>query len=112
MAIRMFEQSVKEQVQAKVARGLHSAGEAVVSTAVPITPIDTGNLRRSERVEPLVGAFRIGSVQFVLVKAGGVNNVGYALYLELGTRFMAARPYLLPALRQVAPRIPAMLRAA
>lgn len=112
MAVRWFDDRVRERFRAKTERGLSNAGLAVEALAKQLAPVLTGNLRRSGRKEPHAGAFRQGDTTYVLVKFGGVNKVGYALHVELGTRRMAARPYLLPALRQVGPRIPSIMRTA
>lgn len=56
-------------------------------------PVDTGNLRRSIKVDgPMVS----GSG----VSATVGTNVHYAAFVELGTRKMQAQPYLGPALEQ------------
>ncbi len=63
------------------------AGEFVETAAALNVPVRTGNLRNSinhRKSAPFVE--RVGT------------GVEYAPYVELGTRFTRARPYLLPAL--------------
>lgn len=54
-------------------------------------PVDTGNLRNSIRTN-----FENGGMTGVIS-----TNVEYAIYVEYGTRFMAAKPYFTPAAEQV-----------
>ena len=55
-----------------------------------LTPVDTGALKNSERVE------RHGDD--VLLIAGDGQQVDYPFYVELGTSKMSAQPYMRPAL--------------
>lgn len=79
---------------AKLAAGMApKANELVVKTAFDIesgakraAPVKTGNLRRSLHTTPLG-----------LARAAVGTDVEYAPYVEYGTRHMAARPYLTPA---------------
>jgi HK97 gp10 family phage protein len=66
----------------------------VESMAKQLCPVDTGRLRAS--IDHVTTTDGQGPVAFV------GSNVEYALYVELGTRYMAAEPYLRPALRAVA----------
>lgn len=69
-----------------IPRALEICGGMAESYAKGLCPVDTGNLRNSISHAP-----------------GGENemyigtNVEYAPYVELGTRRMAAKPYLRPA---------------
>ncbi len=78
------EARLKKQIQDR----LSLAGEFVETAAALNSPVGkTGNLRASinhKRSAPFIE--RVGTA------------VEYAPYVELGTRFMRARPYLLPAL--------------
>lgn len=56
-------------------------------------PVDTGNLANSIIPD---GPYTLGST--VTGKVG--TNVYYAPFVEFGTRFMAARPFLGPALEK------------
>lgn len=67
------------QAVAKVALDLEA-------DAVQRAPIDTGNLRGSSYAEPVAPyTWRVGF------------SAEYALYQEMGTRYMRARPYMVPA---------------
>lgn len=71
---------------------LTSVGIRVQNSARRSVPVDTGRLRSSIVLSPpqMTGAglaVRVGS------------KVNYALFVEQGTRFMRARPYLRTALR-------------
>lgn len=63
------------------------AGE-VLADAVARAPVDTGTLARSLTMQPsgTKGTWQVGT------------NVFYGLFVEFGTRRMAAQPYLGPAL--------------
>lgn len=66
-------------------------GIQVEGAAKRICPVDTGRLRSSITHE--VTTDEKGVVCFV------GSNVEYAIFQELGTRYMPAQPYLRPALR-------------
>lgn len=70
-----------------VLRGLEAIGLEAEGKAKKDTPVDTGRLRNSvsHAVADAERAAYIGT------------NVEYAPYVELGTRFMRARPFLRPA---------------
>lgn len=77
---------------------------AVEGTAKQLAPVRTGTLRRSIHT-----VFSRGGLRAVVGP-----SVAYAIFVELGTRFMAARPFMRPAaareLRLFAPRLAARLR--
>lgn len=78
-----------------VAKGSMKGGGSPHTPAPPGSPphVDTGALRASGQHAVLVDGARItGMVSF------GGGNVPYAVYQEFGTRRMAARPFLRPAL--------------
>lgn len=80
-----------ESAGGPVGRDLAARAQRVESAAKALAPVDTGRLR--------------GSITYALGRdgAGLFADVGtaveYAPFLELGTRYMAARPFLVPALR-------------
>lgn len=74
-----------------VARDLTKRTIKVESAAIRLCPVDTGRLRSS--ISHQVTADGQGLVGYV------GTNVNYALYVELGTRFSPAQPFLRPALR-------------
>lgn len=53
-----------------------------------ITPVRTGDLRDSERVE------EVSDTEMVFIAGGGPKGVAYAHYVEFGTRFMPPNPYV------------------
>jgi len=76
-----------------VAAGMLALGVRVATEAKRRCPVDTGRLRSSIGVELTVSA--AGPT----VTVG--TNVEYARYVEEGTRYMAARPFLRGALAAV-----------
>lgn len=76
------------------AKAILRAGVKVEGAAKRICPVDTGRLRSSISHELARDAK--GLACFV------GTNVDYAIFVELGTRFMPAQPYLRPALRALA----------
>ena len=73
---------------------VRSAGADLQSKAQDNAPVDSGTLKRSITLE---------------IEDGGMTAVvaphtDYAAYQEYGTRYMAAHPYLEPALEEVAPK--------
>lgn len=78
-----------------VAQDLIRRLQRVTNKARTLAPVDTGNLR--------------GSITWEIRKRGtqlyGVvgTNVPYALYMEKGTRYIAPRPFLVPALSAAKP---------
>jgi len=75
-----------------VARIVAQNGAELQQRAQRKAPVDTGTLRRSIRLD---------------IQDGGMTaevsaNTDYAAYVEYGTRFAAAQPYLRPALSKQA----------
>lgn len=87
-------------VKAASARGVQRAAEQVADLARQLSPVDTGALRGSIRVEPSAPDVRM------YVKAGGRGGVDYAAFVEYGTARAAAQPFLTPAARAIDVRIP------
>lgn len=79
--------------QGPVARMLAAKALQVTNQAKQGCPVDTGRLRSSIRWS--LGQDGIGL--FALVG----TDVNYAIYVHNGTRYMAARPFLLDAMRAV-----------
>lgn len=77
-----------------VAKDLLRRTIRVESAAIRLCPVDTGRLRSS--ISHDLDRDGRGLVGFV------GTNVEYAIFVELGTRFMRAQPYLRPALRAAA----------
>lgn len=83
-----------------VGRDLARRANAVRSAAVGFCPVDTGRLRASIRwslVRDAQGGSRGVDPTLGLAAIVG-SDVHYAAYVEYGTRFMAPRSFLRPAL--------------
>lgn len=84
--------------------GMKAAAEVVVKEARRLVPVDTGALKRSIEYEVIPATIRTikGRRRFrnadAIVRAGN-HDVLYAAYVEYGTIFARAQPYLRPALR-------------
>ena len=92
----LLKKSELEAAKAVVAKN----GSRLQQDAMYHTPIDTGFLRRSIGLEIEDGGLTAD------VKA----TAHYAGYVELGTRFMAAQPYMKPAFNAVKPKFVADLK--
>lgn len=81
-----FRFGLKSRVREVVA----TYGLLIESRAKELAPVDTGRLR--------------ASIKLVLASDGlggeVVTNLSYAPYVELGTRFQTAQPFLFPAAEQ------------
>ena len=64
----------------------------VLADAKRLAPVDTGALRASGRVE------KKGRAERHIVFGGQGTGVDYAEYVEYGTLYMEAQPYLRPAM--------------
>lgn len=95
-AMRNFDEAVKRQVH----RQLASWAADVKAEAMRKVPVKTGYLRSTIYAR----------VQEWVVQIGA--EATYALYVELGTRYMRARPYLWPAIQQYLPQLEQIIREA
>jgi HK97 gp10 family phage protein len=77
---------LRAHLEAECRRALHSAAEGIVADAQGLVPVETGHLRETISHGPVEG-------DRVEVKAAAE----YAVYVEHGTRHMAAQPFLAPA---------------
>ena len=73
----------------------------------PITPVDTGRLRASIGNETREGVRQVSPFR---TEVG--TNVEYAHFLEWGTRFMRARPYMSTGANKAIPEINRFFRQA
>lgn len=103
-SMTLNDQAFFEMVNAVMESEAHALGQAIVTRAQAIVPIDTGALRNSitYRVEHTGGQWHI------IIGA----YTDYALFVELGTVRMSAQPYLRPAIDQIAAHIASELQAA
>jgi len=88
-ALHTFDSTMQRYVHAK----LVAWAEDVKTEAMRRAPVKTGHLR--------------GSI-YALVKDWVVNigaEATYALFVELGTRTLRARPYLYPSIQQYLPQL-------
>ena len=92
-AERIVHIDMSRYTEEQATKMIASATEAIRSQAQQLTPVDTGNLRRSfsTRVRRLEGEVS--------------NSASYAPYVEYGTVRMSAQPFLRPAFDSVARRI-------
>lgn len=70
----------------KVGRIVEKTARDMQADAIQRAPIDTGNLRGTTTLE------RVADATYRLT-----FHAAYAIYQELGTRRMRARPYMVPA---------------
>ena len=78
-------------------------GDRALAYMRSIVPVDTGFLRSSTFVEIL----RRGVQTVVVVGA----SAGYAIFVELGTRFMEAQPFIRPTFDWLTGQLPIVIRA-
>jgi len=88
-ALRNFDSAMQRQVH----RQLVSWAADVKALARELVPVRTGHLRSSIYAKINEWVAQIGA------------EATYALFVELGTRRMQARPYLYPAIQQHLPRL-------
>jgi len=95
-AMRRFDSAVQKHVH----RQLASWAAEVKALAKQLVPVRTGHLRSSIYAKISEWVAEIGA------------EATYALFVELGTRRMQARPYLYPAIKQYLPKLEATIREA
>lgn len=78
----------------EVGRDLARRGQNVVNTAKQLAPKDTHALANSIHMEG-------PNTENDELQVSIIADTDYAVYVELGTRFMTAQPFLAPALDQV-----------
>jgi len=95
-AMTRFDSGIQKQVHWQLARWAAD----VKASAKRIVPVRTGHLRNSiySKIEDWVT--QIGA------------DATYAFFVEFGTRFMQARPYLYPAIQEHLPRLEAIISEA
>jgi HK97 gp10 family phage protein len=86
-------QKFDSSMQKHVHRQLESWADDVKALAQKLVPVRTGYLRSTIYVKIREWVATIGS------------EASYAVFVEFGTRYMRARPYLFPAIRKHLPRL-------
>jgi HK97 gp10 family phage protein len=89
------------ELRGAVADQVARSSYEVQARAQAVIPVKTGTLRRSIHV-----VFEQGGLRGIIGP-----SVDYGVFVELGTRRMAARPYMRPAAAFVLPRFGAALKA-
>lgn len=82
----VFEPGWERRIEGDIHDLLDRLGSEIAADARIACPVDTGRLRDSIEHEVQGDAVRVGT------------NVEYAVYVEEGTRYMNAEPFLRPAL--------------
>lgn len=85
--------AIMGQVRREMGKRHAEAGATVQNEAKRQAPVDTGRLRASITHEAEEDGVIIGT------------NVHYAIYQELGTRYMNPQPYLVPGLLSSIPAL-------
>jgi HK97 gp10 family phage protein len=93
-------QKLDSGMQRHVHRQLTSWAADVKASARRIVPVRTGYLRSTIYAKIQEWVAQIGA------------EATYALYVELGTRYMRARPYLYPAIQEHLPRLETIISEA
>lgn len=79
------------------ALGIKETATEIQIEAQKRVPVDTGDLRQSIRVQGPIN----GDPLAYEVVAGKTRTVVYAGFIEFGTRYMRAQPFLLPAFDKI-----------
>jgi len=88
-AMERFDSGMQHRVHMELA----GWAEYVKDSARQLVPVRTGHLRSSIYAK----------IQEWVAEVGA--EAGYALFVEFGTRYMRARPYLFPAIQEHLPRL-------
>ncbi|HBY46024.1 MAG TPA: hypothetical protein DEU95_06285 [Chloroflexi bacterium] len=91
MSLTWYGNQLLAQIHEQTARAMDAVLSDATASAQRSAPIDTGALKNSITFKPAV---KTGGA---LVGSFGSYDIGYAIYQEMGTYRMAARPYLRPA---------------
>lgn len=78
-----------ELIRREAAKAIAETALLIEADAKRLAPVDTGRLRAS--IEAVLT--RVVTELYAEVRV----NVSYAAFVELGTRYMAAQPFLIPA---------------
>lgn len=94
MALQSRIGAIRAGLRAATGRGVQRAAEHVADLARQLTPVDTGALRASIRVEA-------GPSETSRAVVAGGSGVDYAVFVEYGTSRMAAQPFMTPAAKAI-----------
>jgi HK97 gp10 family phage protein len=92
-AIEQFDSGMQRQVHERLANWAAD----VKASARQRVPVKTGNLRSSIYSKISEWVAEVGA------------EAAYAMFVELGTRYMRARPFLYPAVQEELPRLEAII---
>jgi len=95
-AMRNFDSGIQKHVH----RLLASWAADVKALARQLVPVRTGHLQQSIYAEVREWIARIGA------------EATYAMFVEFGTRYMQARPYLYPAIQAYLPQLEEIIQEA
>jgi HK97 gp10 family phage protein len=95
-AMRNFDSGIQKHVH----RLLASWAADVKALTRQLVPVRTGHLRQSIYAEVREWVVQIGA------------EATYAMFVEFGTRYMQARPYLYPAIQTYLPQLEEIIREA
>ena len=112
IAAKLVERETKTALKRQGGYRPYRRGGVIHWSSMPGRPpaLDTGILRNSiASFVKVARGFVKGSIgpdiDHIKAKAEAGTDVNYGLYLELGTRHMAARPFLRPTLRRLGKKI-------
>lgn len=84
-------QQIEKQMQGAILKNAALSGALVIqNSAIDKCPVDSGDLKQSIHNE-----ISVSNATYAEIEVG--TDVEYAAYVEFGTRFMAAQPYMRPA---------------
>ncbi len=90
MALRWHGRAFVQHIQEKERVKLEELAERALGVATSLVAVDTGALKSS--------LFARKNERERTVTVGFPVRTGYGIFVELGTRYMPARPFLRPAL--------------
>ena len=96
---------IKAEMERAQQRGLATAAADAVTIMQEVVPRDTGNLANSLRADNPKKEGKGYSIEV------GSFTVNYALWVEVGTRRMAAQPYVRPAADKIGPKLGDYIKA-
>lgn len=91
---------IGQAARSAVADIVRQHADAVVARAQSLVPVASGALRESIQREPMATGATVATITAFGNRAAGKS---YAAFVELGTRRMAAQPFLRPAVEAEIP---------